>query len=278
MCQFCVEHGEGERWYLQAKNYAYDLDSDLKRREYILDFISGFADMRSGALTWMRRAERVPAPIARAGKAAVSKYMRTHHFGQPVPLEECEQIFDLATSITVIPCICRMHTPGKRAEEVCILVTTQPIAPLVAEGFASYADGPDLDDFHRVSKGEGMTLLRECETRGLMHSVWTFETPFAAAICNCDLESGCMAMNLNSAHGLKTMWRGEWVVQLDSELCNRCGACAQVCPFSAIEASRESVVARAEQCWGCGICRASCRQDALSIVDRRAVPAVATLW
>ena len=42
MCQFCVEHGEGKRWYLEASNYAYDLDSDLKRREYVLEFIRGF--------------------------------------------------------------------------------------------------------------------------------------------------------------------------------------------------------------------------------------------
>jgi len=278
MCQFCVEHGEGERWYLQAKNYAFDLESDLNRRDYILSFISGFGDMRSNALKWMRRVEYVPDPIVRAGKAAVSKRMQVHHFGQPVPLEECEQIFDLATSITIIPCICRMHTPGQQADEVCMLVTTQPIEPVVAQGFSGYADGPDLDDFHRVARDEAMALLRDCERRGLMHSIWTFQTPFAAAICNCNLESGCMAMKMTVGHDLKLMWRGEWVVQLDEGRCTRCGACAKICPFSAIEASRERVTAHAERCWGCGICRSSCRQDALSIVDRRAVPATANLW
>ncbi len=44
MCQFCVEHGEGKRWYLQAQNYSADLNSDLERRAYVVKFISGFDD------------------------------------------------------------------------------------------------------------------------------------------------------------------------------------------------------------------------------------------
>ena len=38
MCEFCHKHGEGEKWYLQAKNYSEDLLSDLKRRKFIHDF------------------------------------------------------------------------------------------------------------------------------------------------------------------------------------------------------------------------------------------------
>jgi hypothetical protein len=190
VCKFCVEHGEGERWYLNAKNYSYDLQSDLKRHEYIVEFISGFEDMRSNTIAWMERLDKLPNPVSKTAKSAASQHMQRHHFGQPVPLEECERIFDLATSITVIPCICRMHAPGKEAEEVCVLVTTQPVEPYLQEGFASYADGPDLDDFNKITPEEAMRLLRACEERGLMHSIWTFETPFCAAICNCNLESG----------------------------------------------------------------------------------------
>ncbi len=279
MCQFCVEHGEGERWYLQASNYAYDLESDLRRRDYILGFISGFADTRASAIKWMERLDRLPAPLENAGKAALSRHMQSNHFGQPLPLEDCERVFSLATSITVIPCICRMHSPGQKAEEVCVLVTTQPIEPILAEGFKDYENGPDLADFHRVTQDEAMDLLRESERRGLMHSIWTFQTPFTAAICNCNLESGCMAMKLTAGYEMKMMWRGEYVAQVDSEKCTACGACVRRCPFDAIEPTEAKQYApTAEKCWGCGICRTSCRQDALTLVDRRDVPAVATLW
>lgn len=278
MCQFCVEHGEGERWYLQAKNYAYDLESDLRRREYVVDFIRGFGETRATALTWARRLDALPAPVADLGRTAISRHMQPRHFGQALPIEDCAEVFDMATSITVIPCICRMHAPGKSADEVCILVTTQPIEPVLAEGFSSYADGPDLDDFHRIDKAEAMELLKRCEEAGLMHSIWTFQTPFTAAICNCNLESGCMAMRMTTGHGIKLMWRGEWVARLDEERCTRCGACARICPFSAIETGRGRVTLHTERCWGCGICRDSCTHEALLIAERRSVPEAASVW
>lgn len=278
MCRFCVEHGEGERWYLSAKNYAYDLASDLDRRQYVIDFARGFDSARATAITIGEVLGKLPAPLARAGSGAISRHMQHHHFGQPVPLEECERILEMATSITVIPCICRLHAPGARAEEVCVLVTTTPVADVIAEGFRDYANGPDLDDFRTVGRDEALELLRGCEERGLMHSVWTFETPFTMALCNCNLESGCLAMRMTAGYGVKLMWRGEWVATLDAERCRRCAKCARACPFSAIDASRSGVTIHAERCWGCGVCRAHCASDAITLVDRREIPAVANLW
>ena len=41
MCEFCIKHGEGKKWYLQAKNYSDDLLSDARRRRFIASFFSG---------------------------------------------------------------------------------------------------------------------------------------------------------------------------------------------------------------------------------------------
>ena len=107
MCQFCVEHGEGKRWYLEASNYALDLNSDLARRDYVVDFISGFEQMRSRAVTAGNVLGKLPRPIAQLGKDAITRHQQANHFGQPLSLEDCEQVLDIASSITVIPCICR---------------------------------------------------------------------------------------------------------------------------------------------------------------------------
>jgi hypothetical protein len=40
MCDFCIQHGEGKKWYLQAKNYGEDLLSDVRRRRFITDFFA----------------------------------------------------------------------------------------------------------------------------------------------------------------------------------------------------------------------------------------------
>ena len=120
--------------------------------------------------------------------------------------------------------------------------------------------------------------LRSCEERGLMHSIWTFKTPFTAAICNCNKSSGCMAMKMTTGYDIKLMWRGEDVAMLDYERCSHCGACSRLCPFDAISAGRGHVTFHAEKCWGCGICRSACEQDAIGLVERSTVPSVATLW
>jgi Pyruvate/2-oxoacid:ferredoxin oxidoreductase delta subunit len=278
MCQFCVEHGEGKRWYLEAQNYALDLNSDLVRREYVVEFISGFEQMRSRAIIAGNIAAKLPGPITRAGKNAVTKHQQKNHFGQPLSIEDCAQVLDLASSITVIPCVCRMHEPGRAADEVCMLVTSSPVNSVLQEGFSDYADGPDLDDFHTMTKSEALELLRSCEDRGLMHSIWTFKTPFTAAICNCNLASGCMAMKLTAGYDVKVMWRGEDVAVLDAEKCTACGRCAKRCPFDAISSKPGAVTIPAEKCWGCGICRSACAQQAIGLVDRRTVPLVAALW
>ncbi|MHC4332744.1 MAG: KH domain-containing protein [Planctomycetota bacterium] len=40
MCEFCVKHGEGKKWYLQASNYSEDLLSDIRRRRFIEEFLT----------------------------------------------------------------------------------------------------------------------------------------------------------------------------------------------------------------------------------------------
>lgn len=280
MCQFCAQHGDGKAWYLEAANYTADLTQDLERRGYIVDFVQGFDGMRGRALTWLEQLEKsAPRPIERAVKSQIHKRQQVHHFGQPVPIEEIDRIFDFATSIVQMPCPCRTFA-GKSEMGYCIAVTANPMDDTLEEAFKGYDTGPDVAKFQRLTKPEAMELLRECERKGLMHSVWTFITPFIGAICNCDLSSSCMAMTITLAHDTKIMWRGEHVAALAEESCTSCGACATRCPFGAIEYDRaaRSVTYRQEDCWGCGVCRSACKSDALSLVPRASVPAVANLW
>lgn len=279
MCQFCVQHGDGKTWYLQAENYAADLESDLKRRDYLIDFVQGFDTMRSRAFTWLDVLEKAPTPIERAVKRGVNKRQQLHHYGQPVPIEDCERIFDLATSIVHLPCVCRTAAGGPE-QGYCLAVTATPIPDTLVSAFRGYANGPDVSGLDTLTKEQAMTLLRRCETEGLMHSVWTFITPFIGAICNCDVASGCMAMTMTLTHDVQVMWRGENVIELAEESCSRCGACAMNCPFNAIDFDRptRTLTVRQQDCYGCGVCRAVCRKSALTLVPRESVPEVAGIW
>lgn len=280
MCEFCVQHGDGKKWYLRAENYIAELESDLERRDYLVDFVQGFPQMRSRALRGVGILDHLPGPISSAVKRKVMAHQKENHFGQPVPIEECEQIFTHATSIVQLPCVCR-DAAGKPEEGYCIAVTTGPVDGALAEAFKGFETGPDTAGFQRMAAPEATALLQRCEREGLMHSVWTFKSPMIGAICNCDMSSGCMAMNMTVGHDVKVMWRGESVAVLDAAACTGCGACTSRCPFDAIgrpAAKGMAAVLRQEACYGCGVCRSACRQNALTLVPRSSIPALAGLW
>jgi ferredoxin len=268
MCEFCAQHGDGKKWYLAAENYVADLSHDLERREYVIDFVRGFDERMKRNVPLLEATRKAPRPLKAAFRAYAQPRQMRDHFGQPVPIEECERIFDFATSIVQLPCVCR-HFAGAPERGYCLAITVNPVDETLAEAFRGFEDGPDAPTLQHLSKEQAMAVLRRAESEGLMHSVWTFKTPLIAAICNCDLPSGCMAMRTTLEFDYKTMWRGEYRAEVDETACTGCGACEERCPFSAVTVGPAAVaIVEPDACYGCGICRSACPTDALSLVDR----------
>ncbi len=278
MCEFCTQHGDGKKWYLEASNYASDLEHDLERRGYMIEFVTGFDRNMTRNIRLLDRMKASPKPVRTVVRTVAARSQKRDHFGQPVPIEDCEQILDIASSIVQLPCVCR-HFAKRPERGYCLAITVNPADGVLAEAFCDYDDGPDTSKFQRLTKAEALDVLRRCEAEGLMHSIWTFKTPFISAICNCDLGSGCMAMKTTFDYGLQVMWKGEYVASVDAEKCVACGACFGRCPFSAIkpDASKRAVVDR-HACYGCGTCRSACKKGAITLLDRPAVPEVALDW
>jgi heterodisulfide reductase subunit A-like polyferredoxin len=78
----------------------------------------------------------------------------------------------------------------------------------------------------------------------------------------------------------KVMWKGEYVADIDPLLCNGCRECLQRCYFGGIAYDRKNKKCTIQlmNCYGCGICRAVCRQNAIRLLDRSAVPEAAHTW
>ncbi len=277
MCEFCAQHGDGKVWYLQAENYAVDLSRDLERRSYLVDFVGGFDTRMKRNIPLLKTMKAAPSPIRRVFRSLAEPRQMRDHFGQPVPIEECERILDLTTSVVQLPCVCR-HFAKKPEAGYCLGITVNPADDVLAEAFRGFQDGPDTAALQRLTREEALTILRRAESEGLMHSVWTFKTPFIAAICNCDLQSGCMAMTTTLTYGYKTMWKGEWRAAIDETGCLGCGACVERCPFSATSlGANEVATVDVEACYGCGICRSACPTDAIRLV-KRSQPGLVVAW
>jgi ferredoxin len=281
MCDFCHKHGEGRKWYLEATNYGEDLMSDLRRRELIRRFFRRPARHSAGVKS-LDRLDRAPAFVRRALTGSLVRRQKRMHYGQVIPLEEVEKILGFVTSVTRVACICRQATLGTE-QRYCYGVSLAPdggeLIKIIRDIDQDYLTGPHTKGLEALSKEETLAAFRDHEREGLCHTVWTFVTPFIGGLCNCD-RSDCLAMRATVGHQFPVMFRAEYVAAVSPDACNGCRQCMRVCQFGAIgygAANRKAVI-DPRRCYGCGICRAVFKPDAISLSDRSAVTAAANLW
>jgi NAD-dependent dihydropyrimidine dehydrogenase PreA subunit len=281
MCEFCHRHGEGEKWYLNANNYAEDLLSDLRRRRMITRFFEDPGHLAKGerALTAL---DVMPDFLWKGVRAKITARQRVKHFGQVVPIEDVERILALTTSVVRLACLCRHVSVGKE-QRYCFGVSMEPngggIAKLLGEIDASYLVGPHTGGLESMPRTEALARIRESESEGNCHTVWTFITPFLAGICNCSLP-GCFALKTTVTHKSPVFFRGEYVAAVNPDACSACGRCVKICPFRAFKPRKRTEKAAVDplKCYGCGICRSACASSAITLAARAAVPAAASLW
>lgn len=270
MCEFCVKHGEGKKWYLQAKNYSSDLLSDLKRRNLVVKTAYWTNDLWNVKVKMIRRLPLHAPIVGSLVKGLIQRVMKKNHWGQVIPIEDVERVLSFTNSITRIPCICRIITMGIKEKRLCFLLSLDPgkvsMADIVDQSFLG---GPDVAKFEKVDKQWALNFMRECESKGMVHSIWTFGTPFIGAICNCEYSTGCIPMKMYKEI-TPIMFRAEYVATIDTDKCIGCKDCVKICQFDAIvfDSQKKKASIDTKRCYGCGICRSVCKKDALHLVDR----------
>lgn len=278
MCEFCVKHGEGKKWYLNVKNYSNDLLSDVGRRKFTKDFFY-WVDRSYRRYFNLVKALPLGMPIIGPVLRAIIKGIFIYeHWGQVIPIEDAEKILSITNSIVRVPCICRKTTTGKEVR-VCFLISLHPKAAGVDDIVdQSFFGGPDVARFEKISKGEALNFMKGQEGKGRYHSIWTLKAPFIGTICNCD-DTGCIPTKMQ---GIKApmFFKSEYVVCFDEGECTGCGVCIKICPFGALKYDRTSkkTTVDYERCYGCGICRSVCGQNVLKLIDRRKNVATVGLW
>ncbi len=276
-----MKHGEGKKWYLQAKNYSDDLLSDARRRKFIEDFASSPESLSRNAHR-MDRLMKAPRFIRSMVTRIVTQRMKKIHFGQVVPIEEIEQIFGFVNSIVRVACLCRHINLGQE-KRYCYGISLAPdggkLAEIVRGLDQSFRSGPYAAGIETLTKEEAISAFHTHEQEGLCHSVWTFYTPFIGGVCNCD-RSDCLAMRSTVTHEIPVMFRAEYVAKVDPEACVGCRECMRLCQFGAVtySASNRKAVIDQMWCYGCGVCRSVCKKKAIRLEDRTKVSAAANLW
>lgn len=277
MCEYCHKHGEGQKWYLQARNYSRDLRSDLKKRGIVFSEKLLAENMKK----W-EEVKKAPFIIRAIVEPRIGERVRQIHSGQVLPIEDVEKVFDIVNNVVRLDCWCRRakNVQNKRyCYGVSLLPPGDEAKKVASRPGAGFTSGAETQGLERLTKEEALNNMRELEKEGLCHSIWTAPTPFIIGICNCD-RSDCNAIRHTIMEGMQILFRAEYVADIEPELCNGCRNCMRLCPFGAIgySAANKKAFIDVTRCFGCGICRSVCTKDAIHLHDRVSVPAAANLW
>jgi ferredoxin len=264
MCEFCSEHGEGKEWYLNMQNYNQELLSQEDRQQHIITFFQHFEARTARSLSMLDAIHAIPFVPGIVGRVVTNRQKKTH-FGQVIPLEDVDFLLDQVTSIVRLPCACRSLTTGRYDKRYCYGLSIDPTGLI--------GQFPDFSDhLEWLTSGEAQDAIHKLDKEGLVHSIWTFGTPFIGGLCNCDQD--CVAYRLQVTTGMmQIFFPAEYTAQIDWDVCTGCKLCRSQCPFGAIRysASQDKCFIDADLCYGCGICRAVCKKNAIHLERRKRI-------
>ena len=269
MCEFCTTHGEGKIWYKNAANYAEDLLSDLRRRDYIESFLTSAFSEGFQTLGRLESIYNKKGRLPKAVETALINKAKQEHFGQVLPIEDISELLGKARTVVRMPCACRWDVEKKEVR-CCYAISYGPEAWYKDIDMSYFGKAHD-EGLESLSADEAVHQMQEMEEHGAVHTIWTMMTPFIGAICNCSAE-GCLAMRTLSKIKVETMARAEYAASVDEGLCIGCGLCEPACSFGAISSvtAGGKSFARIDQnkCFGCGLCRRQCSPGAISLLSR----------
>ncbi len=279
MCEFCIKHGEGKKWYLNVKNYSYDLLSDIKRKKFVKNHFYWIDKTYNKYFNFLKGLPLDVPIINSFVKAIIKRIFIYKHWGQIIPIEDVEDILNIANSITRVPCVCRAVTTGKKPR-LCFLISVNP-GKLGIDSVIdpSYFGGPDVAKFERVERKWTLDFIKENQRKGMINTIWSLKAPFIGVLCNCDYSSGCIPMKMLKEVAPVT-FKAEYVAEIDAISCIGCGECMKICPFDAIVSNKKTKKPEVDvkKCHGCGICRTVCKKNAIILKNRQDIPSVAHLW
>lgn len=269
MCEFCTKHGEGKIWYKNAANYAEDLLSDLRRRNYIENFLTSAFSEGFQTLGRLETIYNKKGRLPRAVEAALINKAKEEHFGQVLPIEDISELVRKAKSVVRMPCACRWDLE-KKETRCCYAVSYGPEAWYKNIDMSYFGKTQDMG-LESMHADDAIKQMEDMEHDGAVHTIWTMMTPFIGAICNCSAD-GCLAMRTLSRIHVETMARAEYAAVVDEELCVGCGLCEAACHFGAISSfvSGGKSIAHIDRhkCFGCGLCRRPCSAGAIALYAR----------
>jgi len=170
--------------------------------------------------------------------------------------ESAEALVRAHRRISVAPCICRreQHLLGAGCDK--------PVETCLS--FGGGADFYQRNGLGRaIGQEEALALLKEAERAGLvLQPSNSRDATFLCACCGC-----CCGVlrTLKRYPAPASLVSSPFVVEVEPETCEGCGACTERCQMEALRLVEGLVVLEDGRCIGCGLCVTTCPAGALRL-------------
>jgi ferredoxin len=181
---------------------------------------------------------------------------------------------DIAYPIAKMTCACRRQIRGLSNEKNFFCMG-------IGVGMFKWERWPETyrGGVEFMGPEEAKQWLGEINKMGMVHTFWTFGTPYIGGICNCEYPV-CLGIRNRLDYDIRVLYKGEWVAQIDQDKCAGCGTCLERCQFGAVkyEVSLGKCSVNMMKCFGCGLCQTGCKNDAVNLIDRNTLPVLGEVW
>jgi NAD-dependent dihydropyrimidine dehydrogenase PreA subunit len=278
-----MKHGAGGKWYMNAKNYSNELAKEMNIAEYETEQWRAFEQVYIRKIMGISSIDvgyKLQLPlIGRVLRWNAEKMIHSEsknrnavradgHFGQVIPLEDAKIILGNLAAEPIIEnyCMCRWMQRG--VKEACCI--NFGVLSGVIEKLPRFIP---KNNVYRLDREEAIKRIEQHNRKGYVASVWFQPVPYINAICSCE-NPECGGLRLRQDFGLNSVYKAEYVAEIDPDRCQGCKSCVSMCQFSALRyiPSQGRVMVDLRKCFGCGVCRHACKNDSIRMVPREQFP------
>ena len=243
MCDHCMQHGAGGKWYLNAESYSNEVAEKYNLREFLLEQYLNFEQMSVRKVKGFnpvgidhafqmpiigRIVKRTAERMLHSKKPPANPFKPEGHIGQVIPMEDAIAILEHCAAEPLIEknCMCRYMSRGEK-EACCI---NFGVMSEIIDKLPRFI--PEKEKYH-LTRAEAVARIREHNAKGYIGTIWYGPYPYINNLCSCAVPE-CAGIRPRLDFEVKSIHKGEYLVALREDACRGCGACVSMCSFGAL--------------------------------------------
>ncbi len=286
MCDLCMKHGAGGKWYLNARHYTEEVARKHNLRDFLMEQYTNFEQIPARKVNGFdpanlgytlripivgRLVKRMAEKMLHSTNPPTNPFMAEGHIGQVVPLEDGIAILEKCAAEPIIEknCMCRYMSRGVK-ESCCI---NFGVMSEIIEKLPRFI--PEKEKFH-LSRQEAIARFKEHNLKGYIGTIWFGPFPYINNLCSCE-NPECAGIRPRLDFGITSIFKAEYLIEFNTMRCSGCMKCVEMCSFDAIKIDKTlgHIIIDKNKCYGCGVCRHACSKNALYLVPRDEIPEMA---